>query len=375
MFLMSVADAVEPQIDDLVEAVKTLDKAYLRWTKSKDDDFPEYLATICAGISCLVTTGFPKDDRLVGLYTSCIALAAAYQGVLEENPGSELALIGAIESVRKHLDTIEQEDEAPVQSVASMLSEWKGSPLRYQWVAKAFGEYDGDEDKWRGPFFNGNGVPRQDLIEKEAATPGSVLGENYRPASIRLKAERMRAAALKRLQGLQAGLFRPEGGAKPEKATVLEMLQDGQYADVISRVKKVPLSEVLEIAKANGVTVASRDDVLGRAALESQADPKLEALGYVKPSYDDPDDLPLDDDDDQPFDVDTTVESDPFDIDDEPVMVSQKITPEELSEFVLQYLAENEDASMHDILGAAVTSTGKDVSRQMLTPILKKLRG
>jgi hypothetical protein len=372
MLFMSVAEATEPKVDDLVSAVRTLDRAHRKWQNSDEDRFPEYLVAACGAVSVLVTSGFPKDDRLIGLFLASVNLANSYQAVLLEEDGSERGLMAAIEKTTAHLDSIDAADEAPPQSAASMMVDWKTAPQRYTWIARAFGEYDADADLWSGPLFAKNGTPRQDLIDKEVETPGSVLGDNYRPASQRLKVERLRTAAMKQLANIQAGLFRPEGGAVPEKATVLEMLQDGQFADVIAKVKRVSIAEVLEIAKANGIAVSNREEVLSRASNESHSNPMAEARGYKKPSFDDD---PADDfyDDDQDLDVDTT--EDPLDvIANEPPRVAGKITKEELSEFVLGFLSENPEASQHDILAAAVTTTGKDVSRQMLTPILKQLK-
>lgn len=376
--MSTVLEAPQPQTDDLVSAVRTLDKAYQRWVNTDDDsEFPPTLVKAISVVAAIVTTGFPKDDRLVGLFLACANLATAFQDVLNEKPGSARTTVTAIESVCKFLDAHESQEEAPQQSVASLLTEWKNSPNRYTWIARQFGEYDADNDIWRGPFFNRAGVPMADRIEKEAASPGSILGEGFTPNHQAVKNARIKAAALAQLKNLQAGLFRPEGGAVPEKASVLDQLKDGQYPDVISRVSKVPLSDVLKIAADNGIKVSSRDEDLGRAALEASSDPIAEASGYVKPSYDDtvPDDF-ADDDDDQPFDVDTTEET-TDDLAGVPMASSEpgKITSAELEQFTLDYLSENEDATTQDILIAAVETTGKSVSRQMLTPILKKLRG
>lgn len=369
--LMSVAEAVAPvveHVEPLIVAVRTLDKAFARWWKLKDDlDFPPELVSAISVVCSLVTTSFPKDDRLMDLYLCCLKLANAFQSVIEEEPNSERLVIGAIELVVKNLDAIDQEEEAPQQSVQSMLSEWKNSSQKYLWVARAFGSYDAEEDTWEGPFFT-RGIPDQRKIDRESENPGTVLGNGFQPKSSQLKAARIKADAMKQLANLQAGLFRPEGGAKPEKATVLELLRDGQYPDVISRIKGVSVNEVLAVAKEYGIAVSTRETDLGAAALESSSNPIAEARGYVKPSFDDADDLP--DDDDQPFDVDATI-----DAVDEPERVSSKISTQELEDFTLSFLAENNDATMHEILGAAVTQTGKDVSRQMLAPILKKLRG
>lgn len=377
--MSAVLEATQPQTDDLVSAVRLLDKAYQKWLSTDDDsEFPPTLVKAISVVAAIVTTGFPKDDRLVSLFLSCANLATAFQDVINEVPGSARTTVAAIESVCKFLDAHESQEDAPQQSVASLLAEWKNQPNRYLWVARQFGEYDADADIWRGPFFNRAGVPLPNLIEKEAASAGSVLGENFQPSAQAVKNARIKAAALKQLANLQAGLFRPEGGAVPEKASVLDQLRDGQYPDVIARVSKVPIADVLRIAKENGITPTTRDEDLGRAALEAFSDPIAEASGFVKPSYDDqvPDDF-ADDDDNHPFDVDNTEET-TDDLAGVPIAQTiepGKLTTAELEQFTLDYLSEHESATAQDVLIAAVETTGKSASRQMLTPILKKIRG
>lgn len=376
--MSTVLESPQTHTDDLVSAVRTLDKAYQKWLATDDDsEFPPTLIKAISVVAAIVTTGFPKDDRLVSLFLACANLATAFQDVLNEKPGSARTTVAAIENVCKFLDAHESQEEAPQQSVASLLAEWKNAPNRYVWVARQFGEYDADQDIWRGPFFNRAGVPMADRIEKEAASAGSILGEGFTPNHQAVKNARIKAAALSQLANLQAGLFRPEGGAFPEKASVLDQLKDGQYPDVISRVSKVPLSEVLKIAADNGIKVSSRDDDLGRAASEAFSDPIAEASGFVKPSYDTvPDDFADDADDDQPFDVDTTEETTDVLAGVEMATAEPaKLSSSELEQFTLDYLSENEDATAQDILIAAVETTGKSASRQMLSPILKKLRG
>jgi hypothetical protein len=374
--MSTVCDA-PPLADDLVVAVRTLDKAFEHWVRdSKDDDFPPVLVKAVGVVCTLVTTGFPQDDRLVGLFMSCCTLASAYQDVLQESPGSARRLVECIESVVKFLDSVEQHEEIPVQSVASMLKDYGQASQRYIWVAKAYGEYDIESDIWRGPFFSRTGIANQSLIDKEASAPGSVLGENYQPQSHKVKTARIKAAAMKQLASLQAGLFRPEGGKVPEKASVLDLLQDGQFPDVIARVKGVTVAEVIRVATENGVKVEYRDSVLDRASLEASSDPMAEARGYQKPRFDEAEDFDVYDDDpgDVPVDPAEPDELDPMDIDTAP-QVTEKMTSEELTEFALQMLSDDDEVTAHDILAAAVTATGKTASRQMLTPILRSLKG
>jgi len=373
-----MSDEKTEQADGLVLAVRALDKAYSNWMRSEnEDDFPPALVQAVGVVCALVSTSFPKDDRLMALFMSCTQLAAAFQGVIEEEPGSARGLVQGIENVLKHLGAHEQEQEVPLVPVATMLHEYKNSSQRYMWIAKAYGDYDTDFDIWKGPFFSSSGVVLSHLIEKEAATPGSVLGDDFKPMGAQRKAARIRAAAIKQLSALQTGLFRPEGGAVPEKASVLDMLKEGQFPDVIARVKGVPLNTVLAQAATAGIKVRNRDDELNRAALEASSDPIAEAGGYQKPTFDDPEDDEDEDFDDEPEATpEPEEEQDTTDtLDDEaPPAVIERMTSDELTDFAVGFLAENPMATAHEILATAVTELGKSASRQMLAPILKTLR-
>jgi hypothetical protein len=104
-----------------------------------------------------------------------------------------------------------------------------------------------------------------------------------------------------------------------------------------------------------------------------------EASGYQKPTYEPGDeesdhDYDSDFNDDQVDDTPDEVES--IDDDDNALQSSPtEMTHAELEEFALGFLAENPNASAHEILATAVEETGKSVRRQMLTPILRSLKG
>jgi len=361
-----------PQPDNLVLAVRTLDKCFQRYLRSDSDEFPAELISSISVVCALVTTSFPKDDNLVQLFLSCTQLAGAFQDVMNEEPGSARTCIARVEDVLRFLEAAESDQSPPPQSVKSMLADFGASPMRYQWVANAFGDIDPDTEKWTGPFFTRNGQVNVSAIEKEALTPGSVLGDDFKPLGQQRKQARIKAAAIRQLGQLQAGLFRPEGGLKPEKATVLEMLQEGQYVDVIARVKGVTVVAVVETARQNGIKVVDRELELSKAANDASSDPMAEATGYKKPTYEPDDDFGDADDDD----TDDTADDVELIEDEDAIETSPtEMTNAELEEFALGFLAEHPNASAHEILATAVEETGKSVRRQMLTPILRSLKG
>ena len=369
---MSAVCEVEPEVDNLVKAVRALDKSFQRYLRADDDDFPPELITAISVVCALVTTSFPKDDNLVQLFLSCTQLAGAFQDVMNEEPGSATKCIGCVENVLKFLEAAESDQSPPPQSVKSMLADFGAASMRYQWVANAFGDIDPDTERWTGPFFTRNGQVNVAAIEKEASNPGSVLGDDFRPLGQQRKQARIKAAAIRQLNQLQAGLFRPEGGLKPEKATVLEMLKEGQYVDVIARVKGVTVEAVTAVARQNGIKIVDRELDLSKAANDASSDPMSEAVGYQKPTYEPDDDF--DDVDDYADEV--TEETDSIEDEDENGLQSAptEMTHAELEEFALGFLAEHPNASAHEILATAVEETGKSVRRQMLTPILRKLK-
>jgi hypothetical protein len=72
-------------------------------------------------------------------------------------------------------------------------------------------------------------------------------------------------AAKQKLNELQSGIFNPEARSI-DNTPVEDLLREGQYVDVIARATGKTTDEILDIAFANGITPADRDEDLGQQA-------------------------------------------------------------------------------------------------------------
>ncbi len=102
---------------------------------------------------------------------------------------------------------------------------------------------------WRGqgPFVTGNGICNVALIEKEAATPNSVIPADWvHPSRFQAAAARKKEleARLEAYKILEVGQKRNQ-----DPATIEQMLRDGCYIQQIERGKGVTREEVLVVAE------------------------------------------------------------------------------------------------------------------------------
>jgi hypothetical protein len=105
----------------------------------------------------------------------------------------------------------------------------------------------------KGPFVSAAGQPDVAKILQEAQTPGSVIPPDWvHPAD----AERRRQEVAALHRRLTSVARRDADKPEPyrDKASVEQLLREGQYPDVIASVKGVGLDEVLATAEQLGIT-------------------------------------------------------------------------------------------------------------------------
>lgn len=121
----------------------------------------------------------------------------------------------------------------------------------------------------KGPFITAAGQVDEAKIREEAKEPGKHTKDWVHPEQLERQREQTRI-----LQTRLGAITSREESDRPtvEKASVLEMLREGQYPDVIARVKRVPLQEVLAEANRNGITPAIRPNL---AAMRAPHEPAV----------------------------------------------------------------------------------------------------
>lgn len=200
----------------------------------------------------------------------------------------------------------------PLEPVHLLYESMRSYPNRDLQIARMYGTRQPDGRggfQWVGPFFGPNGVPRADLIHRQAQAERGVKGVEpvlpadwVHPEHVAASA-RAKAAAEGRLSRLESRAG--ESSPKIDPATIEDLLREGQYPDVIAKVKGVPMADVLREAERLALQPATRPNL---AAERSAHEPRFD-LGENQQS--DPVAEPGDRDVDEP--VDAEVDAEPGD--------------------------------------------------------------
>ncbi len=141
----------------------------------------------------------------------------------------------------------------------------------------------------KGPFVTPSGQPDTQKIREEAKEPGKYTANWVHPEELR-RAQHQQGELKRRLSAVST---REEVPQTIEKASVEEMLREGQYPDVIAKVKNVSLEDVLSAARRAGITPSERPNLASmRAPQEPGSSPQAERAAS-------PDDATIDDDEDE----------------------------------------------------------------------------
>lgn len=199
-----------------------------------------------------------------------------------------------------------------IEPVHVLLAQMERDPARFAHVAKCYGrrvERRPGEWIWQGPFYDERGSVLEELIVKQAKfETNQDGGEQVIPDDWVHPNEQDRVAGED--EALRERLDRlvereSATAAKVDPATIEELLREGQYVDVIARIKHTTEEEVRKVADGLGIEVAERPNLsTERAPHEPTYDREaLDNVGSVPVSEttdDDPeathDDAPSDDD-------------------------------------------------------------------------------
>lgn len=265
---------------EIQDAVQILLKVYTELDASDYQIFTEKQEARFTGalVSLASPDAFPPSEQY--LIPAVAAVADAWDGVQRLESGSvdrngipAGPWIRAMESLKNALE--EGPPRTGIEPVRDLLKSMAKFDGKYDQIARMYGKYDGDNDSYSGFFFGPTGKVVPALIEQEAKNPGSVVPPGWDPKQEhRLQSL---AADLKRLQG-HYGYFKSLHcqltGTKVDidKASVEEMLLEGQFPDVIARVKGVSETFVRSEAARLGIVLKTQDEILSEAAAEMWED-------------------------------------------------------------------------------------------------------
>mgnify|MGYP006348146317 FL=1 len=108
-----------------------------------------------------------------------------------------------------------------------------------------------------GPFHDSRGVVLSHLIRQEAEQPGSVIPPDWIHPDRQAEMDKVTEANRNRLTRVQG-----RATDNTPKEDPLKLLKDGQYADVVAKVCKMPLADVIALAHEHGIEVSSRPNLM-----------------------------------------------------------------------------------------------------------------
>lgn len=361
MSVASTTEAKETKTDPMAEraaeiraAVQTLLDAIDDWSASEHEYFTEKLETsISAALSVILNGDMPA--AVMGLFAKCVVLGeiwvkvqAGEDGILTDDGLPGRPFWDAIRALREAYESVDAIQRRGIEPVAELLQQLKDHPHKYEQIARIYGRYDAERDKFVGPFYFKNGSPNVEAIEKEGREPGSVVPAGYDPlAESQSKA---RQAGLSALAKVRKRLAETQGQpVDKDPATVEQLLREGQFPDVIAFVKGVSEKSVRDTAGRLGIKIREREEILDEAFRKFQEDarnsngdrPYLDAIESLTSSA-----VDLESVDDSSADDSAEL----GDEDPEPSRADTALTGEDLRAFVEMCVSDNPEISTSQVM-------------------------
>lgn len=273
------SDQLKERSEEITATLSGMIDAVDEWNSSESDVFPANLETlISASLNIVLSSDVPAD--LMPLFQQVVIFGDYWARLQNDEPGTldRDGIPGAefwsgIEGIRKIIANIDSQTISKgIEPVSQLLDDFRDDPLKYTYIARMYGNYDADRDRYTGPFWLPNQTPNIKLIDQEAANPGSVVPIGYNPLSERRKEIRKESmSALQKVRQRLAANQSPKDGTydKEPNTSIESMLREGQFPDVIAHGKGIEESVVREEAKRLGIVIQERNEILAAATKES----------------------------------------------------------------------------------------------------------
>lgn len=346
-----MAHTLETAPQPLVEAVQSTIAAVDAWNLEDGQWIAESTAGVALNaLTALAFSEFPRDNNLVDLYLTVVDLGKEWTAFtagksMTEDGEPPDSFWEAYAALSRMLQRTEDKKIRPLESVAQLWKELEGFPRRAEQIAQMYGKriktVTGGE-RWEGPFFKG-GIVDAALVEKEALSPHSVLDVDFVPPAEQEKRAEAAQRAAEQLKNLH--LYQQK---KRPKVDPLQMLAEGQFADVVARVAGMSERDLRVMAAREGVAINERD--LSPTGISS-ADPVAEARGYVQPKSE-------------------AIEVEPI-ADDKPAV---KLSGDTLRATLAEMLVENSELTVPEIM-TGLAGRNESAGLPEVRKLLKELRG
>lgn len=157
--------------------------------------------------------------------------------------------------------SLDRRDERTHTQRVQPVKELKASGATNYQIAVHYGMLQ--DGKYQGVFFTPHATIREDLIFRELEQPGSVITKDWtHPRDLAEQDEQAEQvqATLKTVNGLASVFFWQEEEPPEDPDTVEELLRQGQYPDVIARVKHTTEAAVIAEAKRLNIPTNWREN-------------------------------------------------------------------------------------------------------------------
>ena len=269
--MVAISEEKTGRTQEIRDAVRTMLDVIQEWNDSDVEYFTERVETaVSASLNVILNGDVPAESLAV--FAKVVTLGEIWARVLDGEDG----MVGrdgtparpfwdSLNELREAFERVEVQAIGGIEPVADLLAQMKDYPHKYDQIARMYGRYDAERDRWTGPFWAANGTPAIQLIEQEGKNPGSVVPPGYNPLSEQQKETRavgLTALAKVRQQLAEAGRGKP---VDKDRATVEQLLREGQFPDVIASVKGVSEKAVRATAAQLGIVIKEREEILNEA--------------------------------------------------------------------------------------------------------------
>lgn len=249
----------------------------------RDDYYPYADGVEIAGLLS-AAMAFNEPDlpiELRALWNALAALVPKHRDLVlgESNAATpkgwpKMSYAVLVDSIR-HCLTIKRKVRVPLKPVASLLADYGDDSRKYNYIAKEYARTNRETGQLEGPFLKDGSVQAQ-LIEQEAAKPGSVVPGGWHPDDGRvedvlplIQVCQNAVAALRRY----GDSMRTEQVAEYRDPESIEgLLRQMQFPATIARVKGVSEEEVRAVASRLGIRPTESSDPFRPADIHSASD-------------------------------------------------------------------------------------------------------
>jgi len=377
----SIKSSNSGRIAEINNALQTIFDAYEAWNISDVDYFPQSFETaISAGLNVILNNDIPAS--MIAVFSKCVHFGEIWAGVLagEQGLADEQGMPArpfwdALHALREVFEKREVVERKGIEPVSDLLKQLKDHPHKHEQIARMYGKYNAEKDRYEGPFFYSSGTPNISLIEQEGKFPGSVIPKGYNPLAEKQKEARL--AGISALAQVRKKLAEASGAPiDKDPASIEELLREGAFPDQIAMVKGCTEAHVREVAAKMGFTIQEREDILN-AAYEAQIkDSRISDQPYLNSMNS------LNSDELQELDADEPVLSENINIEDDSNSDSDSapdsssginLTGEDLAAFVEIAFSENPDVTTAQVR-AMIEADGQTASPIAIGRAISKAR-